>query len=106
MILIALDDGWTLRRDEKRGWCLYQPGWERPLATVSARNVEDMTAAGWLTPGERAHGLGTRPTKHITPLGRAYAIELNQVGWGRTDAWKRDHAVRTDRQPTDRRLAA
>ena len=106
MILIALDDGWLLRRDEKRGWCLFQPGWDRPFAHISTRNVEEMTDAGWLTRGERPQGLGTRPAKEISPLGRAFAIGLNEQGWGRTDAWKRDHAVRITPRTSDARIAA
>ncbi len=80
-VLLALSDGWLLRYLDRFGWCLFQPGRNRPFATVRKRTVEDMTERGWLTPGTTPKGLGFRPAKDLTPIGRRYADQLNDEDW-------------------------
>lgn len=80
-VLLALDDGWLLRFVDRYGWCLFQPGRNRPFAKLRTRVVEDMTERGWLTPGTTPKGLGFRPAKDLTPLGRRYADQLNDEDW-------------------------
>lgn len=86
-LLIALADGWLLRFMDRYGWCLFQPGRNRPFATVKKRTVEEMTNMGWLTPGTTPKGLGFRPAKDLTPSGRQYAAQLSNNAWGVDNEW-------------------
>jgi len=84
-LLVALADGWTLRYVDRRGWCLFPPGWGRPFAEVKERSVRKATDAGWLTPGSMPQGAGFTPAKDLTPLGRKYAAHLIREGWKEGD---------------------
>jgi hypothetical protein len=86
-VMLSLAEGWMLRYVDLHGWCLFQPGRSRPFARVKKRTVDGMTAKGWLTPGIATKGLGYRPAKELTSLGRRYAERLLGKDWANQDEW-------------------
>ena len=86
-VMLSLAEGWMLRYVDLHGWCLFMPNRSRPFARVKKRTVDEMTAKGWLTPGIATKGLGYRPAKELTALGRKYADRLLGKKWGSEDEW-------------------
>jgi len=107
-LLTSLYEGWMLRYTEAAGWCLFQPGRERPFARVKARTVAAMTTAGWITAGMTATRLGFMPRKDLTTDGLRYAERLAREAWADTYDWEPvcdSHKVDFG-DPPDQRLAA
>jgi hypothetical protein len=107
-LLIALYEGWVLRYAESAGWCLFQPGRERPFARVKARTVAAMTRAGWITAGMTSTRLGYMPRKDLTPDGLRYAERLSREAWADAYEWEPapgPHQV-DFRDPPEQRRAA
>lgn len=86
-VMLSLAEGWMLRYVDLHGWCLFMPNRSRPFARVKKRTVDEMTARGWLTPGIATKGLGYRPAKELTALGRKYADRLLGKDWANQDEW-------------------
>ena len=86
-VMLSLAEGWMLRYVDLHGWCLFQPGRSRPFARVKKRTVAEMTAQGWLTPGIATKGLGYRPAKELTNLGRRYVERLLGKNWADEEEW-------------------
>jgi len=86
-VMLSLAEGWMLRYVDLHGWCLFMPNRSRPFARVKKRTVDEMTAKGWLTPGITTKGLGYRPAKELTGLGRKYAQRLLGKDWANGEGW-------------------
>ena len=86
-IMLALAEGWRLRLADRHGWCLFQPGRERPFSQVARSTVEKMTQNGWLTAGIATKELNFRPEKLLTTSGRRYARKLIDTRWAENYQW-------------------